>query len=221
MPEQYVIVIDSREQTPLEFDAAVPGTLELGDYSIQGQEGEIAIERKSLPDLFSSCGSGHTRFKNELIKSRGLEYFAIVIEGTLQQIQDKKFPGSYNSHMPGYVILKQLFSISVRYRIPIFFAADRREAKRIIKEIFDAFMRAKEARPISQKRIKQILDTLKLTEKPTLAFLKRNLSPKMNQTLLKTYILHLEKEAAIRCINRGNKTEIEIIGGGNSNGKSC
>ena len=52
-PRDIVAIIDTREQAPLDLSPlrTEKGTLTTGDYSIKGLESEIAIERKSLPDL--------------------------------------------------------------------------------------------------------------------------------------------------------------------------
>lgn len=210
---EYTVSIDTREQTPYEFKKSIVTTVPLGDYSLEGMEGEIAIERKSLSDLFGTLGGGHNRFKNELMQAQKLDYFAIVIDGTLEQIQKKDFPKSYKSRMLGYVIIKQLFSISVRYKIPVFFAADRKEGKKIVKEILEAYLRSKGSNPYSKRRIKEITTLLTNEENPTTAYLKRNLKPKMSDTLFKTYMLYLEKEGCIRLVKKGNSTIIEVVDG--------
>ena len=65
-PEQFTAIIDSREQNPLDVSPlqAITGTLVTGDYSIQGLESVIAIERKSLDDLLGCCGRERKRFDN-------------------------------------------------------------------------------------------------------------------------------------------------------------
>ena len=210
---EYTVSIDTREQLPYEFKDSIRTTIPLGDYSIQGFEGEFSIERKSLSDIFGTLGGGHNRFKNELMQAQDLDYFAIVIDGTLEQIQKKDFPSSYKTRMLGYVIIKQLFSISVRYKIPVFFAADRKEGKRIVKEILEAYLRSKGSNPYSKRRLKEIGTLLDNTEKCTMVHLKRNLKPKMSDTLLKTYMLYLEKEGCIRLVKKGNSTIIEVVDG--------
>ncbi|MDE2097140.1 MAG: ERCC4 domain-containing protein, partial [Patescibacteria group bacterium] len=58
----------------------VPGTLKSGDYSLLGFENRIAIERKSLSDLFSTLGQGRDRFHRELERLAATDYqFAAVV----------------------------------------------------------------------------------------------------------------------------------------------
>lgn len=141
MKDDYKIIIDTREQQPL-FKIgkeAMRATLKTGDYSIEGQEDNIAIERKSLGDLFGTLGKGHSRFKKELERVQSLKYFAIVVEGTNSDVEKKNFEGSYHSKMKGYVINKILFTIHIKYGIPIFYCDGRVECKRVVKSLLDSY----------------------------------------------------------------------------------
>ena len=65
-----VIVIDTREQTPLVFTRlpSVTKALQSGDYSSLGLEGRFAVERKSLDDLANCCvGANRDRFEREYL----------------------------------------------------------------------------------------------------------------------------------------------------------
>lgn len=137
------IVVDTREKNPIPFKEMINKKLDVGDYSIEGYEKLISIERKSPTDLFGTLGKGHKRFKKELSKSQDLEYFAIIIEGCYSHILNKQFGGSHHSTMKGYVITSILFTLHIKYNINIFFANNRREARNIIKEIFKAYLKTK------------------------------------------------------------------------------
>ena len=83
-------VVDTREQAAWDMSPMqmVPGTLSVGDYSVLGMESVIAIERKSLADFVSCCGSERERFQRELDRLRGWPVSAVVIEaswGDLEQ----------------------------------------------------------------------------------------------------------------------------------------
>lgn len=92
----YSVVIDTREQHPFAFqnhnsDAkdgrrplivpTVRACLQSGDYSIQGFEQRVAVERKSLVDLFGSLGSGRERFEREIQRLSVFDFAAVVVEG--------------------------------------------------------------------------------------------------------------------------------------------
>ena len=136
----YKIVVDSREQKPLWKKDTIVKKLDVGDYSIEGHENKIAIERKSLSDLFGTLGGGNKRFKKELERAKPYNYFAIVIEGNYRDIRDKKFEGSFYCKMKGYVILKILFTLHIKYNINIFMCNDRNEAKSVIKSLFNTYI---------------------------------------------------------------------------------
>jgi len=56
--ENITAICDTREQRPLNLAPlqVVTGTLATGDYSVQGLENIVAIERKSLSDLLGCVG---------------------------------------------------------------------------------------------------------------------------------------------------------------------
>ncbi len=58
-----------------------------GDYSIEGYESKLAIERKSVADLFSTLGSRRDRFEAEIKRlHEDCEFAAVVVEGDWSQI---------------------------------------------------------------------------------------------------------------------------------------
>ena len=90
----FVVVIDQREQAPWSFNGlaasskadetivvrTVTAHLKTGDYSIQGLETQIAIERKSKPDAYGTFGAGRQRFEAELERLNAMKFAAVVIE---------------------------------------------------------------------------------------------------------------------------------------------
>jgi len=89
----FTVVIDTREQAPYPFAQPLTGPrkaplsvqtitkgLPTGDYSLVGFEGLVAIERKSLSDLYSTLGQGRARFTRELERLAAMEFAAVVIE---------------------------------------------------------------------------------------------------------------------------------------------
>lgn len=113
------IVIDNREQLPLDFtrwpDVLTEfGTLNAGDYSLAGLEDKFGLERKSIPDLVASLTSGRERMVRELERLRGYDFAAIVVEGTLEQIANH----DYRSRTNPESILQTIAAWHVRYGIP-------------------------------------------------------------------------------------------------------
>ena len=90
----FKIVIDTREQTPWTFPKekkpveTIRKKLDVGDYSVEGYEHLITIERKSLNDMFGTYSNiekqrraGHpSSFLQRLQEMRVFRYKVIVIE---------------------------------------------------------------------------------------------------------------------------------------------
>ena len=74
---EYIVAVDTREQKPYRFPHSEVKTLATGDYSIVGLEDQVAIERKSKEDAYSSLGQGRDRFERELERLSKFDYAAI------------------------------------------------------------------------------------------------------------------------------------------------
>lgn len=60
--------------------------LQTGDYTIEGFEDQIAVERKSLEDAYGTLGGGRERFEREIERLNALDFAAIIIEATWQEL---------------------------------------------------------------------------------------------------------------------------------------
>ena len=122
MKPEPTIIIDSREQNPLDFPTlttTVAG-LDVGDYSIVGLQHRIGCERKSLADLVACCGSERDRFVRELERLQGRRFRCVVCECTLADIER----GDWPSRIIPNVVLGSIASWSARYGLPFFFCGD-------------------------------------------------------------------------------------------------
>lgn len=105
----FTILADTREQHPYTFtginaDArqrrkpvivkVMQATLPTGDYSLDGLTSRIAIERKSLADLFGTLGQGRDRFIRELERLNEMECAAVVVEADWPTIMGTPPPHS-------------------------------------------------------------------------------------------------------------------------------
>jgi ERCC4-type nuclease len=137
-----VIIVDSREQAPLMFKhlPARPGPLTTGDYSIVGAEELFSIERKSIPDLVSSCTTERERFERELHRLRGFQFARLLIVGSEAEIQDHR----YRSNAMPKAILHSLWAFEARYGVPVVFVPDVDRAAALVERW--AFWFAREIR---------------------------------------------------------------------------
>ncbi|MFH0878494.1 MAG: ERCC4 domain-containing protein [Lentisphaerota bacterium] len=147
------IIIDSREQCPLNFPEdveTISGTLAAGDYSMPGFEEDAAVERKELGDLLACIGPERERFKRELLRLRSYPCRAVVIEGTLADI----LAGNYRSKVNPASVVGSIASWMNRYHTPFLFCGDRAGAAQMVlamlrtyRDQVQAFLEAVEPSP--------------------------------------------------------------------------
>jgi len=118
-------VIDTREQNGYSFNApTVRRALPAGDYSLVGSETRVAVERKSMPDFVSTVIRARKRFHAELRKLAEYEHACIVVEGSLRDLLEGRYPGGAHPN----ALVGTVVSICVDWGIPVFFCSDRQTA---------------------------------------------------------------------------------------------
>lgn len=127
-PSDITIIVDSREQRPflmedLGFKVKI-GTLKTGDYTVEGLEKKITVERKSLPDLLSCVGSNRVRFEKELKRMLAFESSCVIVSALEQEI----FKGNwhYSKIVPKQVVGS--YTGWMTWGIPFMFAKDHEAA---------------------------------------------------------------------------------------------
>lgn len=124
----FTVLVDSREQAPYTFES-IPATgihqyvvptrmtgLPSGDYSIDGCEQLIAIERKSLEDLYGTLGAGRERFEREVERLNQMQFAAIVIEADLREIwRPSEFRSQWVSQLNPRSVEGTIVAWSIRY----------------------------------------------------------------------------------------------------------
>jgi ERCC4-type nuclease len=148
------VVVDGREKAPYQFcglraDAnlrrrplVVPwewAYLETGDYSVKGHEGEVAVERKSLADLYTTLGQHRDRFEAEHERLSEMQFAAVVIEASWETIL--KHPPEFSKLQPKSVYRTAL-SWAVRYRVPWFAMPGRRAGEVTTFRLLERWWRA-------------------------------------------------------------------------------
>jgi len=128
---KYTIIRDSREKegSGWRFNATAKcnGTvirkLDTGDYSIEGMEHLITIERKSISDLWGTLTTGKDRFHREMQRAVHIPSRYIIIEGSLKDV----YSGCYFSKVSPEFILSSLASLEFDYGIRVVFADKRKD----------------------------------------------------------------------------------------------
>ncbi len=136
-----VILQDSRDKTPLEFYHPYIAEIKVkklivGDYMVEFSDGyipPISIERKSLTDLIGTLSKGYPRFKKEIIRAKENNIQLIIL---IESSMSKVLKGIEESYRSGDEILQQLFTITVRHKVPFACCNNREESQRWIIEYF-------------------------------------------------------------------------------------
>lgn len=90
----------------------VRGTLRSGDYSLLGFESRVAVERKSLADLYSTLSQGRDRFERELERLAAMECAAVVIEADWPTICAAPPP---HTKLAPKTVFRSIIAWTVRY----------------------------------------------------------------------------------------------------------
>lgn len=127
------VVIDTREQHPYEFSSRVSfvrAALPAGDYSLEGLEHSVAVERKTAEDFAKTVIRGRERFRKELLKLQSYSLACIVVETDLESI----LGGLYGTGAHPKSVVGAAMSIIVDYGIPVYFCSTRQCARHFTEE---------------------------------------------------------------------------------------
>jgi ERCC4-type nuclease len=150
--DPFIIIVDTREQIPWEFgfhDTAKK-KLDTGDYTIEGFENILAIERKkSVSEIATNLSEN--RFTDVLNRLSKIKHPYMVFEFSLDEVYS--FP--VGSDIPkrlwdklrtsGNYIIKRLIEIQLKYNIQIVFCGDSDNAEKfsasLMKRIYEQYHR--------------------------------------------------------------------------------
>ncbi len=150
-----IIIQDTREQNPFSFAfydcETTIATLKTGDYTLQGYEEVIAIERKkSTSELATNLGKYKDRFEREMERLSKFDHKYIVCEFTESDLL--QFP--LNSSIPkriikyirmnGKFMRKQLYKYEEDYGVSVIFCDGKEEAESKVIDIFQEIVRQHE-----------------------------------------------------------------------------
>jgi hypothetical protein len=123
-----VVLVDTREQMP--FDLAQfkdwiasvkPCALPIGDYSMQGMETLLVLERKSLSDLITTLMHHRERFFKMCERMSQYRWRALIVEASYEDIKSPYDP-EYTIAHPN-AVSGTLDALEVRYGIPVIYAS--------------------------------------------------------------------------------------------------
>ncbi len=148
------IVIDSREQRFYKFEGMISDArdgrrplvvpcvmkgLRSGDYSLEGHEDRIAIERKSLADAYGTFGRGRGRFQRELARLNEMPYAAVIVEAEWSVVF--RDPPE-RAKLPPKTLYRSIIAWQQRFpRVHWWFVPNRIFAERTVLRIFERYLK--------------------------------------------------------------------------------
>jgi len=146
----FTIIVDTREQKPWQFTeyATAVRKLDTGDYSVEGLENILCIERKrSVSEIANNITE--SRFKDVLSRMSKYRFPFILLEFDLQDVLNfpvgSEIPKSVWSKIkisPKYII-KMILDMSLTYNIYVIFCGNKNNAEiyatSIMKKIYDKY----------------------------------------------------------------------------------
>jgi ERCC4-type nuclease len=144
------LIIDTREQTPWEFDAlpsdfvintVQTDKLDAGDYTIVGYDlpgpDGIIIERKrGLNEINTNFGAQWDRFMRECERLSEYGSAHIIVEDDLSAAFDRYTEKYTGVNYPPAFFLKRTAQIQLRYGVQVHYASNRRYAQYLASYLF-------------------------------------------------------------------------------------
>lgn len=148
----YTVIKDTREQDGYTFEpfngrytsckGMVVRKLDTGDYSLEGLEDKLCIERKGrISELAVNLGKDKARFMREIERMKDFPYKFLILEFSLEDLM--KFP--VDSDIPeakwksmkitNKYILKMLVEFQLYDGIHVIFCGSKKNAKFVINSI--------------------------------------------------------------------------------------
>ncbi len=127
-----VVLVDSREQLPFDFSRFpnwIAGekrkALRVGDYTVEGMEELLILERKSLTDLISTLMQNRVRFFDACEKMTHYRWRALLVEASYEDIKTVYGADLCTQAHPN-AVCGTLDALEARYGIPVIYTSRHR-----------------------------------------------------------------------------------------------
>jgi len=145
----FTVIKDTREQEGYHFskydkcEGMVERKLDTGDYSIEGLEEKICVERKASPEeLATNLGQKKHAFMNEIERMKPFPHKFIILEFSLQDLVDfpegSRIPESQKAKVKisGKYMLKMLMEFQLKHNIHVIFCGNKYNAFLTLTSLF-------------------------------------------------------------------------------------
>jgi|TARA_R100001129_G_C5269433_1_gene233653 ERCC4-type nuclease len=145
----FTVIKDTREQEGYHFskydkcEGMIERKLDTGDYSIEGLEEKICVERKASPEeLATNLGQKKHAFMNEIERMKPFRHKFILLEFSLQDLVDfpegSRIPESQKAKVKisGKYMLKMLMEFQIKHNIHVVFCGNKYNAFLTLMSLF-------------------------------------------------------------------------------------
>lgn len=138
----FTIVVDTREQQPWEFPnyTIANRKLDTGDYSIEGLENILCIERKKSSSEFAN-NIVESRFKDVIERMSNIKYAFLLLEFDLKDLLVYPIGSTVPRRMwdkikisPAF-LLKNILELQLNHNIIVYFCGDADNAGKMAEHI--------------------------------------------------------------------------------------
>jgi ERCC4-type nuclease len=131
-----VILIDTREQKPIEFEYSRRIKLEVGDYTSVAHHNKLHLERKAPGDLYGTILKGHVRFRREIRRAQDNNITLImIIECSERKFYSKRWPGGKYCKVSDITLKRIITTLTTKYGLEFIWCRDRAVMKNIILKL--------------------------------------------------------------------------------------
>ena len=140
----FTIIVDTREQQPWSFDHYIKANrkLDAGDYSIEGLENILAIERKkSVNEIANNIVE--SRFKDAIIRLSQHKYAFLLLEFDIEDILNYPIGSNLPKRLwdkvkisPAF-LMKHVIDWQLVYNIKVIFCGSSSDAERTAEYILN------------------------------------------------------------------------------------
>jgi ERCC4-type nuclease len=138
----FTIIVDTREQQPWVFESYTTANkkLDTGDYSIEGLEHLICVERKKSASEFAN-NVVESRFKDVIMRMSSIKYAFLLLEFDLEDLLIYPVGSTVPKKMwdkikisPAFLI-KNILELEMSHNIKVFFCGNATNAAKLAEMI--------------------------------------------------------------------------------------
>jgi hypothetical protein len=146
---KFTILKDTREKDGWNFiktaycNGMVSATLKTGDYTVEGYENIICVERKKSPEeVAMNVGKKKVQFNNEIARMADFKHSFIICEFSVPDLLgfpgNSKIPRALKSRMrmKGDYILKCLLEYTLKNNVHLLFCDNPKSAQTVALSLF-------------------------------------------------------------------------------------